>query len=123
MIVIMDGKSDERQIKKVTEKLESMKFELQIIKGKNKIVIGIIGDTRKLTTYPFHSYPGVIDVLRVLKPYKLASREFKELPTIVKINDVSIGGKEAVIMAGPCAIESEEQIYEIARRVSNAGVK
>ncbi len=123
MIVVMDGKSKESQINKITEKLESMKFDLQIIRGKNKIVIGIIGDTRKLTTFPFHSYPGVIDVLRVLKPYKLASREFKELSTIVKINDVSIGGKETVLMAGPCAIESEEQIYEIARRVSSVGVK
>ncbi len=123
MVVVMDGKSSENQINMITEKLKDMKFELQIIKGKDKIVIGIIGDTRKLITFPFHSYQGVIDVLKVSKPYKLASREFRELPTIVKINDVSIGGKETVLMAGPCAIESEEQIFEIARRISSMGVR
>ena len=123
MVVVMDGKSSENQINMITEKLKDMKFELQIIKGKDKIVIGIIGDTRKLITFPFHSYQGVIDVLKVSKPYKLASREFRGLPTIVKINDVFIGGKETVLMAGPCAIESEEQIFEIAHRISSMGVR
>lgn len=123
MVLVMDARSDEKNLKRITEKLEDMGFELQISRGKERIVIGIIGDTRKLISFPFHSYPGVIDVLKVLKPYKLASREFKELSTIIKINDVSIGGKEAVLMAGPCAIENEEQIFEIARRISNYGVK
>jgi len=54
----------------------------------------------------------LIDVLKVLKPYKLASSEFKELPTVIKIGDVSIGGKEIALMAGPCSVEDEEQIYE-----------
>jgi len=123
MIVVMDGKSNEDDIRKISEKLKDMKFDLQIIKGSNKVVIGIIGDTRKLSNFPFNSYPGVIDVLRVLKPYKLASKEFRELPTIIKINDVAIGGKEVVLMAGPCAVEGEEQIYETAQMVSKSGVK
>jgi len=119
----MDARSDEKNLNRITEKLENMGFELQISKGKERIVVGIIGDTRKLISFPFHSYPGVIDVLKVLKPYKLASREFKELSTIIKINDVSIGGKEITLMAGPCAVENEEQIFDIAHRISNAGVK
>jgi len=123
MIIVMDGKSNEDDIRKISKKLKDMKFDLQIIRGVNKVVIGIIGDTRKLSNFPFYSYPGVIDVLRVLKPYKLASKEFREIPTIIKINDVSIGGKDIVIMAGPCAVEGEDQIYEIAQRVSKFGVK
>lgn len=119
----MDGRSSDNDLNKITDKLKGMGFELQISRGEERIVIGIIGDTRKLASFPFQSYPGVIDVLKVLKPYKLASREFKEISTIVKISDVSIGGKEIVLMAGPCAIESEEQIYEIAHRVSRVGVK
>lgn len=123
MVLVMDARSDEKNLNRITEKLENMGFELQISKGKERIVVGIIGDTRKLISFPFHSYPGVIDVLKVLKPYKLASREFKELSTIIKINDVSIGGKEIMLMAGPCAVENEEQIFDIAHRISNAGVK
>lgn len=123
MVLVMDARSDEKNLNRITEKLENMGFELQISKGKERIVVGIIGDTRKLISFPFHSYPGVIDVLKVLKPYKLASREFKELSTIIKINDVSIGGKEITLMAGPCAVENEEQIFDIAHRISNAGVK
>jgi len=123
MVLVMDARSDEKNLNRITEKLENMGFELQISKGKERIVVGIIGDTRKLISFPFHSYPGVIDVLKVLKPYKLASREFKELSTIIKINDVSIGGKEITLMAGPCAVENEEQIFDIAHSISNAGVK
>jgi len=119
----MDARSDEKNLNRITKKLEDMGFELHISKGKERIVIGIVGDTRKLIAFPFNSYPGVIDVLKVLKPYKLASREFKELSTIIRINDVSIGGGKATIMAGPCAVEGEEQIFEIARRISSFGVK
>ncbi len=123
MVIVMDGKTEENSITKISDKLKSMGFELQTIKGKNKIVIGIIGDTRKLLNFPFHSYEGVVDVLKVSKPYKLASREFRELSTIIKINDVLIGGQDTVIMAGPCAVENEKQIYEIAENISKMGVK
>jgi 3-deoxy-7-phosphoheptulonate synthase len=123
MVLVMDARSDEKNLNRITKKLEDMGFELHISKGKERIVIGIVGDTRKLIAFPFNSYPGVIDVLKVLKPYKLASREFKELSTIIRINDVSIGGGKATIMAGPCAVEGEEQIFEIARRISSFGVK
>ena len=123
MILVMDGRSSNSNLDKITDELKGLGFELHVSKGEERVIIGIIGDTRKLSNFPFFSYPGVIDVLRVLKPYKLASREFKEIPTIVRINDVSIGGKETVLMAGPCAIENEEQIYEVARRISSLGVK
>ncbi len=123
MVLVMDGRSSDNDLKKIIDKLKSLGFDLHLSRGKERIVIGIIGDTRKLFSFPFHSYPGVIDVLKVLKPYKLASREFRELSTVVRIKEVSIGGKEMVLMAGPCAIENEEQIFETARRISNFGVK
>jgi len=123
MVIVMDGKVKESHIDNLSDKLKSMGYKLQTIKGKDKTVIGIIGDTRKLLSFPFYSYYGVVDVLKVSKPYKLTSREFRELSTIIRINDVTIGGQEAVLMAGPCAVENEEQIDIIARRVSAIGAR
>ena len=123
MILVMDSRSSDKDLNMICDKLKSIGFELEVSKGKEKIILGIIGDTRKLLNFPFHSYPGVIDVLRVLKPYKLASREFRDLPTIIRINDVKIGGQELTLMAGPCSIESEEQIYETAQNLNKLGIK
>ena len=123
MILVMDSRSSDKDLNIICDKLKSIGFELEVSKGKEKIILGIIGDTRKLLNFPFHSYPGVIDVLRVLKPYKLASREFRDLPTIISINDVKIGGQELTLMAGPCSIESEEQIYETAQNLNKLGIK
>jgi len=123
MILVMDSRSSDIDLNTISEKLKKLGFELEVSKGKEKIIVGIIGDTRKLLNFPFHSYPGVIDVLKVLKPYKLASSEFKELPTVIKIGDVSIGGKEIALMAGPCSVENEEQIYEASQGLSKLGIK
>src|SRR6056297_358394 len=123
MILVMDSRSSDIDLNTISEKLKKLGFELEVSKGKEKIIVGIIGDTRKLLNFPFHSYPGVIDVLKVLKPYKLASREFKELSTVIKIGDVSIGGQEIVLMAGPCSVEDEEQIYEASQGLSKLGIK
>ena len=123
MILVMDSHSGEEELNKISNKLKSMDFELEISKGKEKIIIGIIGDTRKLLDFPFYSYSGVIDVLKVLKPYKLASREFREKSTIVKIGNTLIGEHELTFMAGPCSVENEEQMYEAAAGLSKMGVK
>ncbi|KUK54977.1 MAG: Phospho-2-dehydro-3-deoxyheptonate aldolase [Atribacteria bacterium 34_128] len=123
MVLVMDGHSTDHDLEKIMDKLKELGFTLQISRGKERIVIGIIGDTRRLESFPFHSYPGVIEALRVLKPYKLASREFQQTPTTISINNITIGGENMILMAGPCAIENEEQINEIAGRISSLGVK
>ena len=91
--------------------------------GYNQTILGIIGDTRKLDPRDFEIQEGVQEVLRVSEPYKLANRSFHPNNTIIKIKNVYIGGDEAVIIAGPCSVENEEQIHTIAETVAKAGAK
>ncbi len=123
MIVVMNGTANQEDIEKIVDKLKSMGLDLDISKGEKRTVLGIIGDTSILESFPFYAYAGVEKVLRVLKPFKLASREFKDKSTTIKLKGITIGGKELAIMAGPCAIENEEQIFTIAGELSKRGVK
>lgn len=123
MVVVMDGQTGDADVEKLVDKLEGLGFDIQIIRGERRIVLAIIGDTKNLDSFPFYAYTGVKEVLRVAKPYKLASREFKGTSTIIRRKGVVIGGKELIIMAGPCAVESEEQIFKIAYEISKLGVK
>ena len=123
MIVVMNGSASQGDIEKVINELKRMGLDIDIVKGEKRTILGIIGDTSILESFPFYAYAGVEKVLRVLKPYKLASKEFKDKNTTIKLKGNSIGGKELAIMAGPCAIESEEQIFTIAGELSKRGVK
>ena len=123
MIVVMNGTANQEDIEKIVDKLKSMGLDLDISKGEKRSILGIIGDTSILESFPFYAYAGVEKVLRVLKPFKLASREFKNKSTSIKLKGITIGGKELAIIAGPCAIENEEQIFTIAGELSKRGVK
>jgi len=123
MVVVMDGQTSDADVEKLADKLESLGFDIQIIRGERRIVLAIIGDTKDLDSFPFYAYTGVTEVLQVAKPYKLASREFKGTSTIIRRKGVVIGGKELIVMAGPCAVESEEQIFKIAHKISELGIK
>jgi len=123
MIVVMNGSASQGDIEKVINELKRMGLDIDISRGEKRTVLGIIGNTSILESFPFYAYSGVEKVLRVLKPYKLASKEFKDKNTTIKLKGNSIGGKELAIMAGPCAIESEEQIFTIAGELSKRGVK
>lgn len=100
-----------------------MGFKTHPISGEIKTVIGAIGDKRLLNTHTISAMPGVENLVPIMKPYKLAGRELKQAPTIVEVGDVKIGGDEIVVMAGPCAIESEENYVETAIKVKEAGAK
>jgi 3-deoxy-7-phosphoheptulonate synthase len=89
--------------------------------GIEKSIIGIIGDKRDLDQSAIEALPGVEKVIRILEPYKLASRKIHPKNTIVKIGDVQIGGLDPVIMAGPCSVETEDQIWNIAAELSRKG--
>src|SRR5680860_180916 len=106
MVVVMDGQTSDADVKKLVDKLESLGFKIQKIIGEKQIVLAIIGDTKNLDSFPFYAYTGVKEAIRVGKPYKLASREFKGTNTIIQRKGVVIGEKELVVMAGPCAVES-----------------
>lgn len=123
MIIIMSAAATKEQIDNVENKLSQLGFKTHPIFGEIKTVIGAIGDKRLLNTHSISSMPGVENLVPIMKPYKLAGKELKQNQTIVEIGDVSIGGKEVIVMAGPCAIESEESFIETAIKVKEAGAK
>ena len=121
MVIVMKAGATDEQIQHIVERLHDFKLREHISKGEERTIIGAIGDERVLRSIPLEALPGVEKVLAILAPYKLASREFKPDDTIIKVNNVEIGGKKLVVMAGPCAVESEEQITTIAKLVKDAG--
>ena len=123
MIIVMNGKTDDDDVKKVIQKLHEMGHKVHISRGERRIILGVIGDVENLASVPFYAFKGVEEIIRIMKPYKLASREFKDFDTIIKVKDITIGGKEVIVMAGPCVIENEQQIFETARYVKASGAK
>ncbi|MFC1948940.1 3-deoxy-7-phosphoheptulonate synthase [Chloroflexota bacterium] len=122
MIVGMRTGATREEVDAVVEKVKSLGMDVQLNLGTEKTVIAVLGgNTGQLSTDIFAVLPGVESVTRIMKPYKLASREVKPTDSIVSINGIKIGGKQVVIMAGPCAIETEEQLREAARVVKEAG--
>jgi len=121
MIVVMKVGSSQDEISKVTKRIEDAGLKAHISEGIEHTVIGALGQVFPELRDTLELLPGVEQVIPVTKPYKLASREFHPRDTIVKINGVAIGGNEIVVMAGPCAVESEEQLLATAHAVKAAG--
>src|SRR5665648_469969 len=119
----MNGKTNDSDVEKVIEKLYELGHKVHISRGERRIILGVIGNVENLASVPFHAFNGVEEIIRILKPYKLASREFKEIDTIIKVKEVTIGGKEIIVIAGPCVVEDENQILETARNVKALGAK
>jgi 3-deoxy-7-phosphoheptulonate synthase len=122
MIVEMKRGAAQEQVDQVVERAHSFGFDVQLNLGTEKVVVAVLGsDTGKVHTDVFAVLPGVQSVTRVMKPYKLASREFHPRPSKVNVCGVEIGGQRIVVMAGPCAVESERQLAETARAVKECG--
>ena len=121
MIIILKPSATEAEIALVVKKIEGFGLVAHISKGTERTIIGAIGDERVLQDRPLEAFPFVEQVLPVLKPYKLASREFKPEGTIVNIDGVLVGGKKVVVMAGPCAVENRDSLLQVARCVKDAG--
>lgn len=122
MIVEMRKGASQEQVDHVVERAHSFGFEVQLNLGTDKTVVALLGsDTGKASTDVFEVLPGVASVSRIMKPYKLASREFNPRPSKIKVGGVEIGGQRIVVMAGPCAVESEQQLMETARAVKKLG--
>jgi 3-deoxy-7-phosphoheptulonate synthase len=109
----------------VLKRIKELGYKPHVIHGTTRDVIGAIGDERgKLVLQSIESMHGVESVLPILQPYKLASKEIKKNPSIIHVTDtVAIGGKEIIVMAGPCSVESEQQIIESAIAVKQAGAQ
>ena len=122
MIVEMNKGATREQVDHVVEKAHSLGFEVQLNLGTEKTVVAILGgDTGGTPIDIFAVLQGVEGVTRVMKPYKLASREFHPQPTKINVGGVEIGGQKIVIMAGPCAVESERQLRDTAQAVKKLG--
>jgi len=122
MIVEMERGVEVQQVDGVVQRAKSFGFQVQLNMGTDKIVIAILGgNTGQVPTETFAVLPGVGSVTRIMKPYKLASREFKVEDSLVDVGGVQVGGKRVVVMAGPCAVENEKQLMEVAGAVKEAG--
>jgi len=122
MIVEMRTGAGKDEVDAVLAKIKSLGLEVQMNYGTNKTVIAVLGsNTGQLPTDILAVLPGVESVTRIMKPYKLASRGFKQEDSLVDINGIVIGGKRVVIMAGPCAVESQQQLDDAAAAVKEAG--
>lgn len=123
MIIILKQNASKQDADSILEEIERTGLKPLFLPGVERIVIGAIGDERLLNEKQFESFPQVEQVKPVLSPYKLVSKEFNNANTMVKIGDVTIGGKEFVTIAGPCAVENTVQMNKAASLVKKAGAR
>jgi len=124
MIIVMKKGSSKESIERVFERIKQFGYEVHPIYGKERVVIGAIGNEReKMRLQALESIPEVEKVVPILQPFKLVGRELKREKSTVRVGDVSIGDSQFVVIAGPCSVESREQIIETAIAVKNAGAK
>ena len=123
MVVVLEKNIKEKQLENVIKHLEEFGFAVHKSTGVEQIVLGAIGVKPDFDIRRVKVLEGVAEVYRITEPFKLASRSFKKEDTRIKIGDVEIGGNAVAIMAGPCSVESEKQIFTIAEIVAKAGAK
>jgi 3-deoxy-7-phosphoheptulonate synthase len=124
MIIVMEKHTADEKIEAVVSELTKRGFDVHRSTGHDQTVLGVVGNINGIDPREFELYDGVQEVVRVSEPYKLSSRTFKKERTVVKVREgLEIGGRDVVIMAGPCTIENERQLFETARRVSKAGAR
>src|ERR1700677_4428306 len=121
MLIVMNAQATPADIERVCKKIESLGFRPHPMPGAQKTAIGITGNPGPVDPAEFEDFPGVAEAIRVSKPYKLVSREVKSEDSVVRVKGVPIGGGELVFCAGPCSVETRDQILESARAVKSAG--
>ena len=124
MIIVLKPEATKKQIDHLIDRVKALGLKPMVSKGTERTIIGVIGSEDALRVQPLEVIPGVEKVIPVLKPYKLVSREFKPEPSVIPINKtVAIGGKDIVVMAGPCSVENREMLLEVARSVKRSGAR
>jgi 3-deoxy-7-phosphoheptulonate synthase len=121
MIIVVRPDATDAQIQHIVERVQELGFTPHYSRGEHRTIIGVIGDESKAQTETLAAIPGVEQVLAILKPFKLASRELRHEDTVVQVGSVQIGGGSLAMIAGPCAVESYEGLDRIAARVRKAG--
>lgn len=129
MIVVLKEGAPLEDEQRLIETIEGWGLKTHVIHGDVQTVIGVIGDEALIRNRPLEVFPGVEQVMQVMKPYRLASREYREddtlieLPSVAGNDPVTVGGREVIMLAGPCSIESRDSLFEIARTVRDGGAK
>ncbi len=121
MIIVMRSAATQADIDQVVERISQHGLKPHISRGVERTIIGAIGDERILRNVPFEALPGVEEVLPILKPFKLASRDFKTDPSVVEVNGVAVGGKRLAVIAGPCSVEGRQMLLDTAQKIKEAG--
>ena len=121
MLIVMEAVHTDEQLQTVVKKIEGLGYKAHVIPGAQNVAVGITGNPGALDPAEFELLPGVKQALRVTKPYKLSGRDFKRENTVFRLGKASLGGNQFIVIAGPCAVESEEQTLRIARLVARAG--
>ena len=123
MIIVMKKGSSAKQISAVVARVEAAGYRVHLSEGEERTIIGVIGDDRPIDRTHFEMLDGVEKTVPILKPFKMASRDMHPQDTIVSLDGVKIGGPQIIIMAGPCSVETREQIVETAQAVKEAGAQ
>ncbi len=121
MILVVSKKADEMDVKKVKERIVSLGCEIHESRGDNYHILGVVGDTSQIDEGIFKTNSCIDRVIHVQEPYKKANRLFHPEDSVIKVCDKTIGGDKLVIIAGPCSVESENQIIDIAKNVKASG--
>lgn len=125
MIVVMQPGTSEKTVEEIAENLKKLGFKIHLSTGENRTILGVVGRPREGMAASLQATPGVEKVIPISKPFKMACREFNPVDTVIPLGDggLSIGSGELVMMAGPCAVEGEEQLMEVAGILRSAGAK
>lgn len=123
MVIVMKPQASKEDILGVEKLLQDLNLGVHVSEGSERTIIGVIGDKRLLADFPLELLPGVDRAVHIVEPYKLVNRTFHPDNSVVKIKDVEIGGSQIAVIAGPCAVESEEQIISTARFLKSKGVR
>ena len=121
MFIVMHQGHTEKELTDILERLTQMGFTGHVSQGVERTVVGVVGRTNPELKETLELWPGVDDVVPISRPHKLAGREFQPQDSVIKVGDVTIGGETLVVIAGPCAVETEEQLLQSARAVKAAG--
>ena len=123
MIIVMKMNATETDVQRVADRVIELGLRTHLSQGEERTIIGVIGDNRSVNKEMFERMEGVERAMRVLPPFKLASRDFKPDDTVIPLNGTRIGDRQVVVMAGPCAVEDRVQMREVAHAIKEAGVK
>jgi len=123
MVIVMEKHAAEEKIERVVAELSTRGFDVHRSTGTDQTVLGVVGHVETIDTREFELFDGVQEVVRVSEPFKLTSRTWRRENTVINVRGVEIGGETVVVMAGPCTIENEHQVFETARRVARSGAR